>query len=242
MQSATRAIEALFLLERPQRIDMLAQRLGVHRTTALRLVQVLAKFQLVNVDASGTVSLASGTVTLANLYRRTNPWLAEADRVLSKLRDETGETATFFVVAGDERVCLLRQETASGLRQSVQVGQRFPLLLGAAGKAILAHLPPQQRSLILDRCASTSERVRIEKEVEKVVALGYSVSMAEREEGVGSVAAPVLNADGFTQGAVSVSGPVARLEAVGTERLAMAVKEVSRDFHATFIYGEVATG
>jgi len=55
------------------------------------------------------------------------------------------------------------------------------------------------------------DRATFYRELENVVARGYSVDNEEDSRGVRCLAAPIISADGRVVAAVSISGPAARL-------------------------------
>ncbi len=89
----------------------------------------------------------------------------------------------------------------------------------SAGKSILAHLPEPRVRKIIDRHGLEARTDRtITEEAELFDALkrirdrGYAVNDEEEMVGMRAVGAPILDADGIPLGAVSVSGPKARLD------------------------------
>jgi DNA-binding IclR family transcriptional regulator len=145
--------------------------------------------------------------------------LVEAARpVLAGLRDETGESAQLFVRDGDRRVCVAAAERASGLRDTVPVGSVLPLDRGSGGKVLLA---------FGGEIASTAGAGA--DEFEAVRRRGWAASVAEREEGVASVSAPVLDAAGRLRAAVCVSGPLQRLGRQPGRHLAGPVMAAARE-------------
>jgi DNA-binding IclR family transcriptional regulator len=63
---------------------------------------------------------------------------------------------------------------------------------------------------------------------EEIRRRGWAESVAEREEGVASVSAPVFDSSGAASAAVSASGPIARLGLSPGERLAERVMDAAR--------------
>jgi DNA-binding IclR family transcriptional regulator len=116
------------------------------------------------------------------------------------LRDETGESAQLYVRDGDHRVCVAAAERPSGLRDTVPVGARLPLIAGSGGKVLLAWDEPGEWPAGVDVSELRAVRQR-----------GWAASVAEREAGVASVSAPVHGPDGSVIAALSVSGPIDRL-------------------------------
>src|SRR5271170_5853573 len=69
----------------------------------------------------------------ANGFVRSCVWVS-----VSKLRDETKETASFWITEGEQRICVELAESPERVRWVGQVGMRSPLTAGAAGKVLLA--------------------------------------------------------------------------------------------------------
>jgi DNA-binding IclR family transcriptional regulator len=111
-------------------------------------------------------------------------------------------------------------ERATGLRDTVPVGAVLQLARGSAGKVLLAWA--EDRGRYADLLAEP-----VLKEIRR---RGWAESVAEREEGVASVSAPVFDGSGGTvSAAVSASGPIARLGSHPGERLAKRVVAAARE-------------
>lgn len=164
----------------------------ISRSTAHRLLLALEQHHLVIRTTQG-YSLGSRLVgwgessKLTTLIQITKP-------VLVKLRDLTGESTQLYVREGNNRVCLISVEPTFGLKNTVPVGSIFSLEVGSAGKVISAWEGLEIDSL----------------EKEKILKQGWAESIAEREEGVASVSVPIVKGGGLV-GAISVSGPISRL-------------------------------
>ena len=79
---------------------------------------------------------------LGALYQR-NLDLGELIRPsLRRLVATTGETASFYVADGDERICLYRINSPHSLRYHLEEGQRLPIDQGAAGRVLSAYGDP----------------------------------------------------------------------------------------------------
>lgn len=163
---------------------------GINRATAHRLASALEHHGLLRRVDGGHFGLGYRLWLLGQAV----PGVTDlADRIqpyLDQLRDRTGESAQFYVRDGDERVCLAVAESVHGLRTIVPVGARLTLERGSAGAVFRQHGPKQLSELPPTR--------------------GWVESVAEREPGVASVSAPVLNASGELVAVLSVSGPIER--------------------------------
>ena len=179
----------------------LTERTGLSRATTHRLAVALEAHRLLERDREGRWRLGPRLAELAGPAVG-DPLLDRAGPVLGRLRDVTGESAQLYRRAGDRRVCVAVAERGSGLRDTVPVGTSLPLTAGSAAQVLLAWHPADP---LLHGAAFTT---RVLAEVRR---RGWAASVAEREQGVASVSAPVRGPDGGVVAAVSVSGPLERL-------------------------------
>ena len=189
----------------PRSLQALQQTTGLPRATAHRLAAALEVHGLLRRDDDGRFELGHGLVALGEAARERFPLVETARPILADLRDETGESTQLFVVDGDRRRCVLSLETPHGLRWIVPVGSLFPLGAGSAGRVL---------------AGETSKS-------------GWIESIGERESGVASVSAPVVDASGALLGAVSVSGPIERLSSTPGDRFGDAVVSAAHRLAAT---------
>ena len=185
----------------PATLAELVEATGISRPTAHRLAVALEAHGLVGRDERGRFRLG---VRLAAWGRSavslSTTMLEQSADVLTALRDETGESAQLYVREGDYRVCVAAAERPSGLRDTVPVGARLPLVAGSGGKVLLAWADPSEWPPGTDAAVLRAVRKQ-----------GWAASVAERESGVASVSAPVPGPDGDVIAALSVSGPIDRL-------------------------------
>lgn len=193
------------LSEGPATLGEVVSGTGLPRPTAHRLLSALEKHHLV-ARAGGRYTLGSRLFGWGNRAGMV-PGLVEASRAeLVGLRDRVDESVQLYVREGESRVCVAAEERRTGLKTTVAVGAVLPLGLGSAGKVLLAFSG--------EGLPEVRER-------------GWAESVAEREEGVASVSAPVFGRDGELRGAVSASGPISRLGERPGERLAGPVVEAA---------------
>lgn len=186
---------------------------GLARPTAYRLLAALEAHGLVAREEGryllGLRLLSWGGGTVGSVLA------GVAGPVLEALRDGTGESAQLYVREGDRRVCVASVERATGLKTTVEVGAVMPLDRGSAGKVLLAWAEDRGRFGVAEwRLAEIRDR-------------GWARSVAEREEGVASVSAPVFRG-GRVVAAAGVSGPIARLGESPGEQLADPVVAAAR--------------
>lgn len=174
---------------------------GLSRATTHRLAVALEVHRLLARDPGGRWQLGPRLTELAGRVS-SDVLLDRAQPVLDRLRDATGESAQLYRRQGTARLCVAAAERGSGLRDTVPVGALLPLTAGSAAQVLLAWSPDEPP------VTGAAFGPRVLAEVRR---RGWAHSVAEREQGVGSVSAPVRRRDGSVLAAVSVSGPLERL-------------------------------
>ncbi len=187
----------------PCALGELCARTGLPRATAHRLAVGLELHRMLARDEQGRWRPGPALSELAATV--TDPLLDAAAGVLPRLRDLTGESVQLYRREGLSRVCVAIAEPPTGLRDTVLVGTHLPLTAGSGAKVLVAWAEPQLQGSVLDEATFTAQTLA------QVRARGWAQSVAEREPGVASVAAPVRDAAGAVVAAVSVSGPVDRI-------------------------------
>lgn len=205
------------LVAGPATLAELVERTGLARPTAHRLAVALEDHGVLGRDDRGRFRLGPRVRAWGWAARGDASLLDAAGPVLARLAETTGESAQLYVREGDARACVAAADRPTGLRDTVPVGAVLALDAGSGAKALLAwtaatDLPPR-----LDPTELAAVRRR-----------GWAESVAEREAGVASVSAPVLDGPGRVVASVSVSGPIDRLGRAPGRRFGAAVVAAAR--------------
>lgn len=237
--TALRLLKAFGPAERSLGVSDLARRLGIAKSTAHRLLALLANEQFARRTANGQYALGFALWELGSRLVAGLDLREAAHPTLEWLRNRTQETVHLAILDGRDVIYIDRMESAATLQLFRRVGYRMPVHATSSGKAILAFSPPQAVEEVLagglKRLTPNTigSRKALIAELARIRARGYVASFAESEIGVNSVGAPVLGQDGRPIGAISVAGPSARLprNRVATiARLVMqAAAEISRN-------------
>jgi DNA-binding IclR family transcriptional regulator len=187
--------------ESPASLADLVHRTGQSRPTVHRLANALEVHGLLRRAPGGQYALGPRLVTLGHVAADHWPLADAAGDALARLRDATGESTQLYVRHGDSRICLASLESPHGLRTIVATGAVMPLDQGSGGRVLAGEESPE----------------------------GWIESIAEREAGVASVSAPVVDSGGATVAAVSVSGPIERLSSTPGLSLGAAVVAAARE-------------
>lgn len=124
---------------------------------------------------------------------------------LEKLMQKVDESVYLSQPIGLEALIIERIDSEKNqIRVYDQLGTSIPMNIGAANKAMLAHMSYEQAKEIVDSLLPEAERADFWSVLNETKAKGYGISHGERTEGTTSVAAPILNTMGEVQGAVSI--------------------------------------
>jgi DNA-binding IclR family transcriptional regulator len=183
----------------PRSLNGLQAATGLPRATAHRLAVALEQHGLLRRDDEGRFDLGPELAALGRIASDRFPLAALALPALERLRDESGESVQLFVREGAQRRCVLSLQSPHALRWIVPEGVLFPLDVGSAGRVLTGHTGAE----------------------------GWVQSVEEREPGVASVSAPVLDDGVAVVAAVSISGPVERLTRQPGERFGQSVLDAA---------------
>ena len=133
---------------------------------------------------------------------------------VEELADETDERAQFLVEEHGEAVYIHRALGERAVRTDPGIGKRIPLYATASGKAILAALPEDERSRIIEQTSFkeiTDETITdpdtLRSELDHIRERGYAINKEENLDGLRAIGIPVKNPKGGVIGGLSVSGP-----------------------------------
>lgn len=185
-QTLDRGLRALAILAdaaEPLSIAQFAAELGVHRSSAYRVLRTLEAHRLVLRDEAGLIHLGP---RLAALGRKAAPILQQAALpVLTETANEFGMTAFIAVLDADEVITLVSIEPTLAHGTIVQrPGTRHSVARGAPGHAIESSLTSAEHRAIF---GSTPRSEAAELAAQQ----GYALSHDEVIQGLTAVAVPL---------------------------------------------------
>ena len=219
VQSVERAVTILEILARAgeARVTEMASEIGVHKSTAFRLVSTLEKSGLVEqAEDRGKYRLGVGLLRLAGATTARLDVVQEARPICRKLSFDTGETVNIAVLSDRSAFYLDQFAGPSALQPHNWVGQHIPLHATSNGKVLLSELADDELARIVASLPSYTENTittkkRLRRELEEIRARGYAIATDELEIGLAAIAAPIRNAHGDVIASLSISGPTFRL-------------------------------
>jgi IclR family KDG regulon transcriptional repressor len=201
------------------RLTDLSVRLGMPKPQVLRIASTLETGGYIERDpVTKRYRLGLRLFQLGMLVRQQMSLSRVAQPVLDHLATRTDETVALFRADPTGAICLEVIESPKGLRIFAQVGRTMPWNAGAAGKAILAHLPTPEREAILAGGRfeqftpyTVTQPEELRRVLGEIRASGYAISAGDLDPDGTGVSAPVFDANHRVAGAISVGGPRSRM-------------------------------
>ena len=220
VQSLERGLAVLraFSLERPAlTISEVAEKTGLSRATARRLLLTLQGLGYVD-QTRRDFQLTRQVLQLAKPHvAGSDPW-EFARPYLDSLTERTGESASIAVLDGTEILYVARSPTRRLMTLAITVGSRLPAHATSKGRILLAYLPEAELEAFFQRSAIaryTDRTVVDEDELRGVLAEvrseGWAAVDEQLEQGLCSVAAPIVDPNGRVAAALSVCAHAGRV-------------------------------
>ena len=213
--SAERVLALLASFEdgRPElSVTEIAEALGVHKSTASRLAATLERTGFL-ARSGRRYRLGVEIIRLGSLALRGADIVARLQPAMDQLSGLTGETINLAVPAGPDILNVAEVPSSYILNSSGGwIGRRTRPHAVANGKVLLAYgVLPQPRTLERYTPRTITTLGALARELDRVRRDGYATAVAELEDGLVAVAAPVFGPAGTCVAALSVSGPEFRM-------------------------------
>ncbi|GAA2454446.1 IclR family transcriptional regulator [Agromyces soli] len=203
--------------------------------TIHRLLRTLVSLGYARQLANRRYALGPRLVRLGEVANRQFGQLARPQ--LKGLVERLGETANLATLDGDRVIYVSQAPSPHAMRMFTEVGRRSYLHSTGVGKAILAELDDEQVREIVGRTGLPAETEHsittleaLLADLAEIRARGYSIDDGEQEIGVRCYAMAVPGAPVPT--AVSVSGPIARVDEDFAARAIPVLREAVREIGA----------
>jgi DNA-binding IclR family transcriptional regulator len=233
VQSVDRALAILEILAQrgESGVTEIATDLGVHKSTASRLMSALLNRGLVDqVSDRGRYRLGLGLVRLAGSVTSSLDAVSGSRAVTRALASEVGETVNIAVLSDNQVLYVDQVAGPSMVSMRSWLGQSVPTHCTATGKVLTAWLDQPER--IAARPTSWKKLApntitsgeALEKELEQVRKQGFAIANQEMEADFIAIAAPIRDEHDEVTAALVISGPASRIKSEDFESLGHIVK------------------
>ena len=211
-------LEQVAAFKRPARFNEILEASPFPKATLYRLMQTLTNQGMLYYDPDAqTYSMGLRLVRMAHAAWGQSSLAPVAAPILDELAAEAGETIHLAQMENGQ-VLFVDKRRASVLFETLaQTGRVAPAHSTGVGKAILAFMTPDRLERALRQQAfvkytpNTHENVEnLMAELNQIRADGVAFDREEHEQGIISIAAPILLGNGKVVGAVSIASTTNR--------------------------------
>jgi DNA-binding IclR family transcriptional regulator len=199
----------------------LAQRTGLYKSTALRLIASLEHAGLLQRLETGGYALGSEVARLSALYSAAFSLDRVVPQVLHELVALTGESAAYHVLRGQGkervRLCQYRVDSPHPVRDHIRAGDVLPADRGTGGRVLMA-FESQQGTSISAKDQALYAQIRQQ---------GWHAGVGDRLAEVAGISAPVFHADGRIAAALTLSMPAHRYQESLVQQVLQAAKRLN---------------
>ncbi len=212
-------IATMLQLEGRVSVSEVAERLGVARSTAHRLLAMLVYRDFAVPTEQRTYRAGPVLELAAHSHSATSRLRTIALGHLTELVGVVDESANLLIRTGDTARFIASVECSQALRVGNREGMVFPAHRVTGGLVQLAELRREQVDAIYaperyaDRADQRPNLARLHRELRKIRSSGFAVNQGRSERGVVALGVPVRNADGEAVAGLSVSMPSVRYDA-----------------------------
>jgi IclR family pca regulon transcriptional regulator len=215
VQSVARGLSILELFnERRSELSVndIAKLTGLNRGTAYRFSRTLLTLGYLEETRPTTFRLGVKCISLAQAALGSREVVQASIPFLERLREKVQATVNMTVLDGVEVVYVVRLLNSDIVALRLGVGSRLPAYATSLGRAILAFLPDDEVSGILDRTEfkaitpwTLHTRDAVEKELKVVRRNGFAYNDQGLAPSIRGVAAPILDATGRPIASINIS-------------------------------------
>ncbi|AWN22497.1 IclR family transcriptional regulator [Deinococcus irradiatisoli] len=206
------------------RASQIAAETGLTKSKVFRILRTLQEAEYVRLDQRHAAYLDRAAFLLGKHAAEQYSLARSAQPVLDQLAAETQESVHLVVREGLHSLVIDVRTSPQPVRMYAQVGRIGPLHAGGTSKVLLAYAPPEVIDMVLASPLSRYTDATLDSpgELRPLLAQirqdGYHVAVSDLSDQTFSVAAPVFDHHGEVAAALSVAGPLMRLDASRQER------------------------
>lgn len=197
-------------------VTALAAKLGMPKSTVHAHLSTLKDRGYVVQNNNRKYRLSLRFLDIGMDIRETQAMYDEVVPKLDEIAEETGEKAWWIVEENDKAVFLANSLGNRAIRTNSRIGQQTELYELAGGMSILSVIPAERVEAIFDSysfpLADGRTRADLETELGEIQDQGVAYGTEYFLNGVIGVGAPLTDTSGNVYGAISISGPIDRLD------------------------------
>ncbi len=235
VQTVTRAIQVLqCLAARPRTLSEVSELLGVHKSTALRLLQTLEAENFSRRDSNGRYLIGFGIIPLAESAIEQIDIRAIAHPRLTRLAAQLGHTVHLAQLIDDNLIYVDKVGGTGTVAMGSRVGLPAELHTTAVAKIIVCYLPEPDRTRLIEgtefrRYSPTTITNATDylAELQRTRERGWAEDDGEKEDYINCIALPIHDPSGRVTIGLSVTALRAAAPLEGLRELLPQIRSVA---------------
>lgn len=248
VQSVDRVLDMIEVLAEEQKglgVTELANRVGLHKSTAHRLLATLARRNYIEKTEAGTYKIGLKLIEAVSCYINSLELQTEARPYIVQITSHLGLTSHLGVLDGDQVVYIEKMDVVSTVKMYSQIGLRMHAYCSSLGKCLLSNYSKEELEGRMKNCSfikftpnTISNMEELHEEMAKVRRQGWAMDDQEFEIGHRCIGAPIYDYRGDIIASISASGDVRVLTDDRIEDTASYVKQVALELSRSMGYVE----
>ena len=216
VQSIERAldiIEAVAANKNSSVLTEIAEKVGLHKSTAYRIISTLLKRGYLKKNADGTYKIGLKLIEAVSYYIDSLELQTEVRPYIAQITAKFGLTSHLGILESDKVVYIEKMDIFSNIKLYSQIGLRMHAYCSSLGKCLLANFSNTQLRSIMGKTEFTrftpntiTTIEALQKEIDSVRQRGWAIDDEEFEIGHRCIGAPVYDYRGDIIAAISASG------------------------------------
>lgn len=227
-------------------VTELGEKIDCSKSGTFKLLSALVRSGLASQTGDHKYTLGPAIYILGKTYEDRIGLSKMIKPYLIRLRDLTGENASFSMLINGKANLVYREESLQLVRVAGSVGQERPLHAGSTGKvlgafqdeAVIRKRLMEEPLTPLTELTITSPEALL-KEYAKIREQGYAISDGELNIETIGIGAPVKDESGNVWAAISIGAPRMRVGEAERERYIFLVKEIAAEMSRDLMHGNV---
>ncbi|MCP4316264.1 MAG: IclR family transcriptional regulator [Hyphomicrobiales bacterium] len=227
-----RALSVLEILSERGELGVteMSKELGMTKSLVFRILHTLeARGYVAKDEVRSIYGLGYRAWHLGDEAAKQRGLMLAAEPHMDALRDRFNENVNLVVRDGLNTLVVATRHSRHSMRLYAEPGRHGPLHAGGGSMVLLAYAPADVRqetlagTLTKYASRTITDPMELDRKLARIASDGFHLTRNDLDEGAFSVAVPIYGPGGNVIAAISVAGPVARLD---KELQALILKEV----------------
>lgn len=191
------------------KLSEISKELSINKSTCFRILKTLQEQKFVNYnDKTKSYKLGYYLISLGDRSKEVNNHINVAMSQLPLICQDTDQTVVLSKqIDSHNMIYIAKEEPNKMIRITASIGDKYPIIGGAAGQIYLAYFSEQERTTIIEEFESNGKLPKYTKntitdpneflkKIKKIHSEGIAESDSEHEEGIHAIASPIFNSKG----------------------------------------------